>query len=413
MNRRDMLRSSLAFVGASMWSGSLPLGAVPFGYTGDRSSFKPEPFRVNFGQDRIAELYRRIDAMLWPELPFETGWSVGTNDRVLRDLVRYWREKYDWFRIQDELNQLSHFTMPVEGERMHFVRYGDSGKRHELPILLLHGWPSSFLEFADAAPRLASVAHGEPGFDLVVPSLPGFVFSDAPRAPGMHPGRIAERMHLLMRQLGHERYGVQGGDWGAVVATELARRHPEAVAGLHLNAAPASPKPEGQAPTEEEKRYVAFREGFNATETAYFNLQATKPQTLAYSLQDSPVGLLAWILEKYWSWTDHGEDLWETLDRDTVLTTVMLYWLPGRVLSASRIYHEALNVPPGERTSGKVLVPTGYAKFPKEPWSPPRTLVEPGYNLVHYSEQPRGGHFAAMEQPELWARDVAAFFSAL
>ncbi|HRI16644.1 MAG TPA: epoxide hydrolase [Verrucomicrobiota bacterium] len=364
------------------------------------------PFAIDFPRADVDELQRRVATARWPELPFQTGWSSGTNDPVLRDLARYWQESYDWFEVQAELNKLDHFRGAVGGEQMHFVLHPAVAESRRLPILLLHGWPGSFVEFNDAAPRLA-----REGFDLIVPSLPGFVFSDPPRTAGMNPTRIAERMHLLMEALGCDRYGVQGGDWGAVVARELGHLFPEHVAGVHLNLAPWLPEPKDRPPTSEEQEYLERRNRFDLGETGYWSIQGTKPQTLSYGLQDSPLGLLAWVLEKFWAWADHGDDLWESVCRDAVLTNVSLYWLTGRILSAARIYHEAWAWWPGD--SSRVTVPTGYARFPKEPWGPPASLVAPLFNLVHATEMPKGGHFAALEQPELFAQDVAAFFSKL
>lgn len=372
------------------------------------------PLRIDFGTDRIEELHRRIDATIWPEMPFDTDWLAGTSDTVLRDLVRYWRHGYDWFKVQDELNQLDHFRVPIEGEQLHFVWYQGTGERQPFPLLLLHGWPGSFLEFTDAAPLLLNGVDGASGFDLVVASLPGFAFSEAPRAPGMHAGRAADRLHMLMRDLGYERYGVQGGDWGAVIAAELVRKHPESIAGLHYTVAPWGELPE-TSQDDVTRAFTTRYQQFSAQETAYFELQSTKPQTLAYALQDSPVGLLAWILEKYWSWTDHEAKLWESIDRDAVLTTVMLYWLTGHVLSAARIYYEIRQMRTEDWSTGPVSIPTAYARFPKEPWGPPRSMVNTDWtaNLVRYTEFSKGGHFPALEEPELYAKDVAAFFSKL
>lgn len=371
-----------------------------------------QPFRIKYSEHEINDLHRRLDATRWPNIPFDTGWSSGTNDRVLRDLVQYWRHEYDWFEIQEQLNGLTHVRGPIEEEELHCVLYKGSGGEGCPPLLLLHGWAGSFVEFLDAAQLLAIGIDGNPGFDLVVPSLPGFGFSQAPGAPGMHAGKIARRMHGLMRELGFEHYGVQGGDWGAIIGTILAHQQPDSVAGLHVTFVhPAPLPPPGERPSDEEQAYRSFQNKFQAEETGYSQIQKTRPQTLAYAQQDSPVGLLAWILEKFWAWSDHGDDLWETFDKDRFLTNVMLYWLPKCVLSSARIYYETFfNMPKGLRT-GRVDVPTGYAKFPAEPWSPPRKMVERGYNLVHYSQLPKGGHFAAMEQPDLWARDVGSFFS--
>jgi pimeloyl-ACP methyl ester carboxylesterase len=371
-----------------------------------------QPFRITYTEREIDDLHRRLDATRWPTIPFDTGWSSGTNDRVLRDLVQYWLNEYNWFEIQEQLNRLTHIRGPIAGEELHCVFYKGSGGEQRPPLLLLHGWASSFVEFLDAAELLALGIDGKRGFDLVVPSLPGFGFSEAPRAPGMHAGEIAERMHGLMRELGFEQYGIQGGDWGAIIGTALARQHPDAVVSLHITFVhPAPPPPPGEKPSEEERAYLNFHKRFQAEETAYSQIQKTRPQTLAYAQQDSPVGLLAWILEKFWAWSDHNDDLWETFNRDRFLTNVMLYWLPGCVLSSARIYYETFFNMPKDLRTGRVDLPTGYAKFPAEPWSPPREVVERRYNLVHYSEPPKGGHFAAMEQPDLWARDVKFFFS--
>jgi pimeloyl-ACP methyl ester carboxylesterase len=371
-----------------------------------------QPFRIKYTKHEIDDLHRRLDATRWPNMPFDTGWSSGTNDRVLRDLVQYWRNGYDWFEIQEQLNGLTHVRGPIGEEELHCVLYKGSGGEGRPPLLLLHGWAGSFVEFLDAAQLLAIGIDGKPGFDLVVPSLPGFGFSEAPSAPGMHAEKIAQRMHGLMRELGFEHYGVQGGDWGAIIGSIIARQQPDSVIGLHVNFVhPAPLSPPGETPSEEEMSYRSFQNKFQAEETGYSQIQKTRPQTLAYAQQDSPVGLLAWILEKFWAWSDHGDGLWETFDKDRFVTNVMLYWLPGCVLSSARIYYETFFNMPKDLRTGRVDVPTGYAKFPAEPWSPPRESVERGYNLVHYSEPPKGGHFAAMEQPEIWARDVESFFS--
>jgi epoxide hydrolase len=370
-----------------------------------------EPFRIEFGSETIDDLKRRIDHMRWPQMPFDTEWSAGTDDRVLRDLVRYWRHEYDWFAVQDEMNSRTHLRGPIGGEQMHCVVYRGAAPGGRPPLLLLHGWPSSFWEFDAAARRIASGAGGIPAFDVIVPSLPGFGFSEAPREPGMNPAAIAERLHLLMRELGHTRYGLQGGDWGAIIASQLARQQPDSLFGLHLNfVSTAPPPPAGVEASEEEQAYRAYRARFQAEETGYSAIQGTRPQSLSYAQADSPVGWLAWMLEKFWAWSDHRGDLWSTYSRDDVLTNAMIYWLPNRILSAARIYYETSYRPRGNTLTGPITVPTGYARFPAEPWSPPRDVVERTYNLVHYTEPERGGHFPALEQPDLWSREVAGFF---
>ncbi|MFW5905121.1 MAG: epoxide hydrolase family protein [bacterium] len=397
-----------------------------------------QPFGIDFSEAAVADLHRRIDRFRWPEMPFDTGWSAGTDGEVLRELVDHWRNDYDWFAVQDRLNELTHLKGPVEGEGLHCVVYRNGGGIDDagddtgriggavgagggagaadaggsFPLLLLHGWPGSFHEFHEAAPRLAAGIGGTQGFDVVVPSLPGFVLSDPPTERGMDPTRIAERLHALMGELGYGRYGVQGGDWGGIIGTQMARLFPDALVGLHLNfVASAPPPPEGVEPSPEEVAYREARARFSDAETGYSAIQGTKPRTLAYAQQDSPVGWLAWMLEKYWAWSDHGEDLWDTFSRDDVLTTAMLYWMPGRILSAARIYYETFNPVSDRRVGGRVEVPTGYARFPAEPWAPPVEVVERTYNVVRYTEPDRGGHFPALEQPEIWSEDVGRFFS--
>ena len=386
------------------------------------------PFRIEFGPRAIEDLHRRLDAARWPAVPFDTGWSAGTNDAVLRDLVDYWRRDFDWFAVQERLNAFPHIRAPIAQPALSTVEGGDEelhavlltrGGPPRIPVVLLHGWPGSFIELLPAAQRLVEDgADGSPGADVVVPSLPGFGFSDAPRGPGMHPGRIAERIHGLMRLLGYERYGVQGGDWGAIVGARLARAHPEAVLGLHLNfPAGLVPLEDGVTPTAEEAAYQQRLARWREDESGYSHLQGTKPQTLAYALTDSPVGLLAWILEKFWRYSDRatgeGDDLWQTFSRDDLLANVTLYWLTGSALSSARTYYERNNEEPPHRPTTRVEVPTALANYPAEPWAAPRALLERSFNLVRWTDQPAGGHFAALEQPDLFAADVRAFFDSL
>ena len=376
------------------------------------------PFRVEFSEFAIADLHRRLDATRWPEVPFASGWAAGTEDVPLRDLVRWWRFEFDWFEVQRWLNGFAHLRGPIgEQEELHCVVLSGSGGggagaggAPRTPLLLLHGWPGSFIELLPAAERLARGVDGE-AYDIVVPSLPGFGFSDAPRQPGMHPGRIAERMHELMRGLGYERYGVQGGDWGAHIGARLARAHPEAVLGLHLNF-PAGLVPPAGEPDAEERATQQALDGLRAAEGAYSRVQRTKPHSLGYALTDSPVGLLAWMLQMFWGWSEHGEDLWASLDRRLVLANVTLYWLTKTALPASRTSFEAEHEQP-PWVAGRSEVPTAYARYPGEPWPVARSAIERSYRLERWSEPERGGHFAALEQPALFAADVASFFGGL
>jgi len=398
LTRRKLLKTSCAVAGSFL--AGVRRGAAQNGV---------QPFRIQFQKSDIDDLHRRIEHTRWPEIAFETGWSAGTNAGVLRELAQYWRQKYDWFAVQDELNKLPHFRTSINGDGLHFMHFRGNTSGGRFPILLLHGWPGSFVEFVDGAKLLSG------RFDLVVPSLPGFVFSDAPKSPGMYGGKVGEQVHLLMNKLGYQRYGVQGGDWGAIIGMEMARRNPSSIVGLHLNFCTEAPQPpEGVTASDQERAYRARFAAWRATEAAYLDLQGTRPQTLAYGLQDSPVGALAWILEKFWAWSEHTDDLWKTFTRDKVLTNVSLYWLTGHILSAARIYYETRQRQAQPAPQGRITVPAGFARFPAEFAAPPREVLERVFtNLTHYTEQPRGGHFAAMEQPELWANDVATFFSKL
>ncbi len=375
------------------------------------------PFRIDFAESAIADLHRRIDSTRWPVVPFATGWSAGTDDGVLRDLAAYWRSQFNWFDVQTKLNGFAHLRGPADDPEgaLHCVviEPGEQqGDVSTLPLLLLHGWPGSFIELLAAGKLLASGAGGGPAFNVVIPSLPGFGFSAAPPKPGMHPGRIAERMHDLMGTLGHHRYGVQGGDWGATVGGRLAVSHPEAVAGLHVNFPPFQSAPAAAGESAELSKWREWLADWRRREGGYSAVQDTKPQTLAYALTDSPVGLLAWILEKFWTWSDHRGDLWRVFERDDVLANVTLYWLTETVLSASRTYYERAR----EGQLGaleRIEVPTAYARFPGEPWGPTRSVIEDRCNLVQWSEPRRGGHFAGLEQPQLLAGDVSTFFQAI
>ena len=413
MDRRQLLKSSFALAGGTIIQHLAYAERISTATSIKVSDTDIQPFSINFRNEKIKDLHRRLDNTIWPEMPFDTGWSAGTNDKVLKELVKYWRNQYDWFKEQEKLNQLPHFKAPIAGEQLHFVHYKASGKRQAYPLLLLHGWPSSFMEFTKAAPILVRGTNGQPGFDVVVPSLPGFVFSDAPKQAGVHWSKVAERIHQLMKTLGYSKYGVVGGDWGWVVGREIAHQHPEAVVQLLLDGiSPISPLPE-KGRNEEEQKFIARWKEFDKTGIAYADIQRTKPQTLAYGLQDSPVGLLSWILEKYWEWTDHGEDIWKSLDKNYVLNTVTLYWLTGRMLSATRYYHEYFNRIATEQDDTPITVPTKWVSFAKNPWAAPDSLTDKsGFtDLKGYTIIEKGGHFPAMEVPELWVKEVFTFFS--
>ena len=378
----------------------------------------PEPFRVEVPDAVLSDLGERLARTRWPDQIEAYGWRQGAELGAVKRYVAYWADGYDWRSAEADLNRLSHFTAPAGGLRIHFVH---ERSLHEgaTPLLIQHGWPGSFFEFHKIVEMLTRPERhgGDPGdaFHVVAPSLPGYAFSEAPREPGMHPGAVGEVMHELMRDvLGYERYAVQGGDWGAVVASAIAHRHPESVVGLHLNMQGYRAKTGGGARSldEEEKAWLAKAREVFAEHMAYFAIQGTRPTSLGYGLTDSPAGLLGWFLEKFTAWTDCDGDLENAVTRDEFLTNLMLYWVTGSIASAARIYYEHLHTGGrGTLAAGeRIEVPTAMAVFPREILVGPRQWVERAYNIVRWTEMPRGGHFAALEQPGLLAADIRAFF---
>ena len=375
-------------------------------------------FRIDVPDAVLADLGERLARTRWPDQIDGYGWRQGAELGTVRRHAAYWADGYDWRVAEARLNRFDQFTAPVGDLRIHFV-HERSPHEGATPLLVQHGWPGSFFEFHKILEMLTHPERhgGDPtdAFHVVAPSLPGFVFSDAPREPGMHPGAVGELMHVLMHDvLGYERYAAQGGDWGALIASSMALRHPESVVGLHLNMQGYRAKMGGDSRPldDEEKEWLAKARAVFAEDMAYFAIQGTRPTSLGYGLHDSPAGLLGWFLEKFTAWTDCDGVLENAVTRDEFLTNLMLYWSTGSIASAARIYYEHLHtggrgiLAAGER----VEVPTAMAVFPREILVGPRQWVERAYNVVRWTEMPRGGHFAALEQPELLAADIRAFF---
>ncbi|MEU1463003.1 epoxide hydrolase family protein [Streptomyces sp. NPDC005727] len=386
-----------------------------------------QPFRLSVPQSDLDDLHDRLDRTRWPaELP-GAGWEYGVPAGYLRELAHYWRHEYDWRAAEARLNEWPQFTTTVDGARIHFAHLR-SPEPDATPLVLTHGWPGSVVEFLDVAGPLADpVAHGgdaADAFHVVVPSLPGFGLSGPTTEPGWEAGRVADAWAELMRRLGYERFGAQGGDWGAAVTRELGRAHPDRVTGIHLNLLPGAQA--ATRPTEEELGALAPREQENTLRswsrweewsregTGYAVLQSTRPHTVAYGLTDSPVGQLAWIVEKFREWSDSKELPEEAVDRDRLLTNVMLYWLTGTAGSSARIYYERAHAAGrAARPAEPSPVPTALALFPAEPQIPLRHKADRTENIVRWTEFDRGGHFAAMEEPDLIVGDVRAFFRQL
>ena len=381
-----------------------------------------EPFTIEIPQASLDDLCRRLDQTRWPsELP-GAEWSRGVPVAYLQQLTAYWRGGYDWRAQEARLNQIPQFTTEIDGQTIHFLHV-KSPEPDALPLLLTHGWPGSFVEFLEVLGPLSDPrSHGgSPGdaFDLVVPSIPGFGFSTPLAGPGWSAVRIAGAWAELMRRLGYARYGVQGGDYGAIISPEVGRIAPEKVVGVHVNAATAGfisfqpPSAEELAGLTDVERARIQRLGqFRAEQFGYNAIQSTRPQTLAYALNDSPVGQLAWIIEKFKEWSDPAAALPEdAVDRDHLLTNVMLYWLTGTAGSSANLYYESAHAGGWGQPIAPSTAPTGVAVFATD--IAIRRYGERGNNIVHWTDFDRGGHFAAMETPDLLVDDIRAFFEKL
>jgi epoxide hydrolase len=384
------------------------------------------PFRIETPQSALDDLHARLDRTRWPdELP-QVGWAYGIPRDYLEELARYWRHEYDWRAAEAQLNQWPQFTTTIDGANVHFAHVR-SPEPDATPVIMTHGWPGSIVEFADVVGPLTDPrAHGaDPAiaFDVVLPSIPGFGLSGPTTETGWEFKRMASAFAQLMERLGYERYGAQGGDWGATISRELGRTCPDQVVGVHLNMLPnsfAAAKPSAREldmlSPDQRKRMLASWERSQAwgrDRQGYADIQSTRPQTLAYGLTDSPVGQLAWIAEKFKEWTDSRDRPEDAVDRDQLLTNVMLYWLTGTAGSSARIYFERAHAaywgtPPEPSTA-----PTALAVFPRDNFIPLRHIADRTNNIVQWTEYDRGGHFAAMEQPDLLVADMRTFFRSL
>jgi epoxide hydrolase len=374
------------------------------------------PFTIDVPQADLDDLRDRLTRTRWPDEVAGAGWSRGVPLDYLRGLTDHWRTAYDWRVHEARLNEFPQFTTAIEGQQIHFLHVR-SPEPDALPLVLTHGWPGSIVEFQDLIGPLTDPAAcgGDPAdaFHVVAPSLPGFGFSRPLREAGWDTGRVARAWAELMGRLGYERYGAQGGDTGAIVSPQLGRIDPEHVVGVHANGLTVFPPADPDALTgltDAERARLGRLQQRGQDGAAYAMLQSTRPQTLAYALADSPAGQLAWIVEKFKEWTDPAADLPEqAVDRDHLLTNVTLYWLTDTGGSSAQIYYEGRSAwgQPAERSR----VPTGVAVFPDD--FSIRVLVEREHRVVHWTEFDRGGHFAAMETPDLLAGDIRAFFRGL
>jgi microsomal epoxide hydrolase len=346
----------------------------------------------------------------WPDQLPGTTWEYGADIKKVRELGDYWQNGYDWREQEAKINRFDQFTTEIDGQQIYFI-HQRSPRPDAIPLLLIHGWPGSILEFlALIEPLTHPKDSHSPAFHVIIPSLPGFGFSGPTTTRGWGPHRMAQALVVLMDRLGYSKYGIQGGDWGSTIAQDMAHQAAVHVIGLHLNllfVPPPNPEAVVKMSDAERKRYSYF----DREESSFFFLQASEPQTLAYSLTDSPVGWLAWMISKFQLLTDNNGDFLTAVDRDTFLTDVTLYWATGTVGSAMRIYRENRLTREEMAPTPRLETPVAYADFPREVAVPPFRWITQTYNVVQKTEMPKGGHFAALEQPSLLLDDIRKFFA--
>ncbi|MEJ5975855.1 epoxide hydrolase family protein [Novosphingobium sp. PS1R-30] len=375
-----------------------------------------QPFRCDVPDEVIADLHDRLDRTRWPDQLPDADWDYGTELSFLRALCDHWRHDFDWRAAEARFNAFPQFMTEIDGEQVHFYHIR-SPEPDAVPLIITHGYPGSVAEFLDIlGPLTDPVAYGgnrRDAFHVVAPSIPGYGFSGPTRQRGFNIARAAKVNLRLMERLGYDRYIAQGGDWGSGISTAMAAMQPERLIALHLNfivGFPADPANPLEGLTEKEKAAVAWKENYDLHEHGYRIIQSTKPQSLAYGLTDSPVGLAAWVVEKFKTWSDCGGNVETSFSKDQLLENIMLYWVTGTINSAMRLYYEGNG--PGRAPSqlAKVNVPTGYAFFPAEIRPTPRAWANQIYtNIVRWTEMPKGGHFAAFEQPTAFVDELRAF----
>jgi pimeloyl-ACP methyl ester carboxylesterase len=381
---------------------------------------QPVPFTLRMPDADLADLRERLARTRLPDQAPGEPWAYGTDVAYLRGLIEYWRTGFDWRAEEAALNAFQQFRVPIDGIDLHYLHVAGVGP-NPMPLLLLHGWPGSVFEFLDIIPRLTDPARfggdARDAFSVVAPSLPGYGLSFRPGQKRYGVPEMADCVATLMHEvLGFSRFGAQGGDWGAAVTSRLAYAYPDRMIGIHINLMMAAGRDPTafQNPTEEEKRYLAELSHWTREETGYSWIQGTRPQTLAFALTDSPAGLAAWIVEKFRAWSDCDGDVERAISRDRMLADISLYWFTGAIGSSFWPYYARLHgsaiLPAGDA----ITVPTGYAQFPREILKPPRKTAERVFkDIRRWSVMEKGGHFAALEQPESLAREVRAFFREL
>jgi pimeloyl-ACP methyl ester carboxylesterase len=411
--RFETAERTVSQCGRPLLAALLLLSAIALGQT--QPPAKPDlatirPFETHVPDHILIDLRRRLAETKRPDQLPDTTWEYGADIKKVRELADYWQNGYDWRAQEAKINRFDQFTTGIDGQQIYFI-YQRSPRPDAIPLLLIHGWPGSILGFlALIEPLTHPEDSHSPAFDVIVPSLPGFAFFGPTTTRGWDPQRMAKALVVLTDHLGYSKYGIQGGDWGSLIARDMAYQAPTHVIGLHLNLItvdPPNPEAVAQMRDAERKRFSWFDRG----ESSYFFLQAAEPQTLAYTLTDSPVGWLAWMIDKFQLLTDNNGDFLTAVDHCTFLTEVTRYWVTGTVGSAMQIYRE-------NRLTGEEMAPTprletpvAYADFPREVAVPPFRWITQTYNVVQKTEMPKGGHFAALEQPDLLLDDIRKFFA--
>ena len=382
-----------------------------------------EPFEIAISDAVLDDLRQRLSLTRWPDEMPGVGWEYGSNLDYIKELCEYWRTDFDWRAQEQKLNAFNHYKSEVDGLSIHFIKEEGTGP-NPMPLVITHGWPSTFFEMTKIIPLLADPGGhgGDPAdsFDVVAPSLPGFGFSQASQEPGMQVQKVADLWAKLMTEnLGYTKFAAQGGDIGAGVTSRLGYAHSDKMIGVHLTSI-TRPVPylgPGSRPlTEAEQAHSDQRERWQQSEGGYSHIQGTKPQTLSYGLNDSPAGLAAWIVEKYRTWSDltledgSRGDVESAYTKDELLTTVTIYWVTQTIGSSVRMYKENQSTLWEMAEGEKVPTPAGMAMFPQEIAKPPREWAERSYDVRRWEQMPRGGHFAALEEPELLAHEVREFF---
>jgi pimeloyl-ACP methyl ester carboxylesterase len=366
------------------------------------------PYRIDVPDAVLDDLQERLARTRWPESETVDDWTQGIPLAYTKELAAYWADGYDWRSREAALNKFDQYQTEIDGLDFHFI-HQRSPHDDALPLVMTHGWPGSVVEFHKVIEPLINPPSGraEDAFHVICPSLPGYGFSGKPTGTGWGVEKIAEAWETLAGRLGYDRYGAQGGDWGAAVTTQIGRNGGHCV-GIHLNMPIAKPAAGSGELTEDDQLGLAAFVEHRKWGTGYSKQQSTRPQTLGYGLVDSPVGQLAWIVEKFWAWADCDGHPEKVFSRDELLDNVMMYWVTGSGASSARLYWESFNK---FVSDGRVELPTGVASFPKEILRTPRSWCEEAFNITHWTTMPRGGHFGAFEQPELFVDDVRAFFA--